>query len=250
MDSIKTRGLVIRSTDYGEANRIITIFTEHLGIINANVYGAKSLKKGIGAASGLFVFGDILLVKRANRYKIEEIKVREGFFPLCEDITKLSLAAYFADLAHSAVGYQNRDDNILRLLLNSIYAICYNGIDLEMARTVFELRIAALGGYMPKTDRCACCDNDDFTDGLYFDIERGGILCSICKSPDSLQISDSARKAISYILTADDKRIFAFTASEKVLLEASKISERYVTEHFDRHFKTLEYYKKLPTYAQ
>ncbi|MBQ7794308.1 MAG: DNA repair protein RecO [Clostridia bacterium] len=245
MDSIKTRGLIIRSTDYGEANRILTVFTEDLGIVSANVYGAKSLKKGLGAASGIFVFGDIMLKDTNGRLRIEEIRVREGFFPLCEDIVKLSLASYFADLAHTAVGDGNRDESVLRLLLNTLYAICYNGVDLELARTVFEFRLAAVGGYLPECEHCVACNTDDFGGELYFDIARGGILCGKCRRADSFKISEAARRALYYILHAEDKKIFSFNASSEVCTLLGAVSERYISEHLERSFKTLEYYKKM-----
>ncbi len=245
MDSIKTRGLIIRSTDYGEANRIVSIFTEALGVVSANVYGAKSLKKGLGAASGLFVLADVVLTESRGRYRIDELKVREGFFPLCEDITKLSLAAYFADLAHTAVGDLNPDDGVLRLLLNSIYAICYNGTDLELSRMVFEFRLAAVGGYLPECEKCSACGTDSFSDGIYFDIASGGILCNACKRPQSVKINEFARQALHYILHAEDKRIFAFSVSYEVLKILGEISESYISEHLERKFKTLEYYKKI-----
>ncbi len=245
MDSIKTRGLIIRTNDYGEANRILTVFTEHLGVIPASVFGAKSLKKGMGGASGLFVFGDIVLLKSNGRYRIDEIKVREAFFPLCEDIKKLSLASYFADLAHTATGDANPDIDVLRLLLNSIYAISYNNLSLELARAVFEIRLAAVGGYLPEVGVCTACKESDFENGLYFDISKGGILCENCKKADSFKINEAVRKAIEYVLYAEDKKIFSFTVSDRVLLTLCEISEKYISEHLDRHFKTLDYYKKM-----
>ncbi len=245
MDSIKTMGLIIRTNDYGEANRILTVFTEAFGVVSANIYGAKSLKKGLAAASGLFVFGDMVLNSSKGRYRIEEIKLREGFFPLCEDIKKLSLASYFADLAHTAVGDGNPDDAVLRLLLNSLYAICYNGIDLEMARTVFELRLAAVGGYLPECEHCIACGSTDISEGCYFDTVRGGVLCDKCRTIDSKKISEAVRRAIYYILHAEDKRIFAFTATKEVLATLAGLSEQYISQHLDKRFKTLEYYKKI-----
>ena len=176
MESIKTKGLIIKSSDYGETSRMITVFTEDMGIVSAGVYGAHSKKKGLGASSRIFTFGEFLFKESNGRLRADEIAVREGFFPLCEDIVKLSAAVYFADLAYAAVGMNNRDEGVLRLLLNTIYAMCYNDVEPDTAKTVYEFRLAAEGGYLPVLDYCAACSSS--LDGeIFFDIERGVILC-------------------------------------------------------------------------
>lgn len=244
MESIKTKGLIIKSSDYGESSRMITVFTEDMGIISAGVFGAHSKKKGLGASSRIFTYGEFLLKESQGRLRAEEIAVKEGFFPLCEDIVKLAAAVYFADLAYAAVGTHNKDKGVLRLLLNTIYAMCYNDVDPDTAKTVYELRLAGEGGYLPVLDICAACSCEP--DGeLYFDIERGGILCHNCRRPDSIKINSAVHLALKYILSADDKRIFAFKSDEKVTDLLSRISEKYISEHLERTFKSLDYYKKI-----
>lgn len=244
MESIKTRGLIIRSLDYGETNRMITVFTEDMGIVSATVYGAHSKKKGLGASSSVFTWGEIMLKESGGKYRAEEIAVREGFFPLSEDIIKLSAAVYFADLAYAAVGANNRDDGVLRLLLNTLYAMCYNGVDTKVAKTVFEFRLAAEGGYLPVTDMCTVC-NDELSGEIYFDISRGGTVCSLCRSPEAVHLPKASLDAIRYILSADDKKIFSFKADAQVFDAISKLSEDYISEHLGRRFKSLDYYKKI-----
>lgn len=245
MESVKTKGLIIKSADYGEANRMIKIFTIDLGIISAGVYGARSKKKGLGASSRLFGWGDILLRGTPDRLRAEEISIREGFYPLSEDIQKLASAVYFSDLAEAALGTNNPDAQILRLLLNTLYAICYNSVDIAAAKTVYELRIAAAGGYMPAVDACAVCGE---TQGeMWFDIRRGGALCQSCRRPNSVKISPPTLAAMRYILTADEKRIFSFRADSDIIAALGHISEEYMIEHFERKFASLDYLKKIST---
>ncbi|MBS7298654.1 MAG: DNA repair protein RecO [Eubacteriales bacterium] len=244
MESIKTKGLIIKSSDYGEANCMITVFTENMGIVSAGVYGARSKKRGLGASSRIFTFGEFLFKNSGGRLRVEEIAVREGFFPLCEDIVKLSAAVYFADLAYAAVGMHNKDNGVFRLLLNTIYALCYNDIDSDVVKTVFEFRLAAEGGYLPVLDLCAACECEPQGE-IYFDIERGGILCESCRRPGSIKLTTAAHTAIKYILSAEDKKILSFKADNNVIALLANISEQYISEHLDRKFKSLDYYKKI-----
>lgn len=243
MESIKTRGLIVKSSDYGESSRMITVFTEDMGLVSASVYGAHSKKKGLGASSRIFNYGEFLFKETGGRLRAEEIAVREGFFPLCEDILKLAAAVYFADLAYAAVGMNNRDTGVLRLLLNTLYAMCYNDVDTDTAKTVYELRLAAEGGYLPVLDNCVVCNSNPDGD-MFFDTSRGGIICGKCRRPDSIKINTAIHSAIKYILSADDKRIFAFKANPEVTALLANLSEKYISEHLERNFKSLDYYKK------
>lgn len=244
MEIIKTEGLIIRSHNYGENSRIITLFTEDLGIISATVYGAHSKKKGLGASSRIFSWGDIILKEANGKFRADEISVREGFFPLSEDIVKLSAAVYFADLCYAAIGSNNKDTGVLRLLLNTLYAMCYNSVDANTAKTVFELRLAAEGGYLPITDRCAVCGSS-LSEPSYFDIAKGGTVCSACHAPSAISLPRPCLYALRYILSAEDKRIFSFKSDGHIFKLLSVLSERYISEHLGRSFKSLEYFKKI-----
>ncbi len=244
MESIKTRGLIIRSSDYGESARILSIFTEDLGIITATVYGAHSKKKGLGASSRIFTWSEFLLTNSKGKLRADEIKTKEGFFPLSEDIGKLSLSVYLADLAYSAVGPENKDLGVLRLLLNTIYAICYGEVDLDVAKTVYEFRLAREGGYMPNLDECVSCGADTY-DEIWFDTESGGILCEKCRRPKSVKLTKAQYEALKYIFTADDKKIFSFETKGGVFDSLSELSEKYILNHLEQSFKSLEYYKNI-----
>ena len=243
MESVKTKGLIIKTTDYGEANRMIKVFTTDFGIVSAGVYGARSKKKGLGASSRIFSWGDFLLTGRDGRWRADDIAVREGFYPLCEDIVLLALAVYFAELAETASGENNPDESVLRLLLNTIYAMCYNGVEPEAAKMVYELRLAECGGYLPDIDGCMACGSTDSE--MWFDIPRGGLLCASCHRPDSIKVTPAVIAALRFILSADDKKIFAFRADKPTTELLSGLTEKYISEHLDRSFKSLDYYKQI-----
>lgn len=217
METIKTKGLIIRASDFGEANRMVKIFTTDLGIISAGVYGAYSKKKGMGASSRIFSWCDVILSKNSERLRVEETNIIEGFFPLGEDIVRLSTAVYFADLAQGALGEYNPDENVLRLLLNTLYAMCYNELDTSVAKFVFEMRLACETGYMPNL-----CDK-------YF----------------TEKISKKACDILQYIISANDKRIFAFEIDDNSKTELAKICEDYILSQLGMNFKSLEYLKKI-----
>ncbi len=244
MANIKARGVIIRQNDYGEGHRMLTVFAEEYGIIKAVSYGVKRAKSKAAASSQFLCFADFDLYKPPNRdvLTVNSIDTVDGFYPICEDIVKLSLCSYLADITYELLGPENPDDRILRIFLNSLYALAYRGEDAGKVKTVYELKLMSAGGYMPNMNRCAVCGSEDVR---AFDAAKGSVVCAECAGADAVKISGGAYKAIHYIISSDDKKMLSFNVSDALLAELNSVSERYVSVQTDRRFKSLGYYKSI-----
>lgn len=244
MSNLKVKGIIIKQSDFGEANRILTIFTSEYGIIKAAVYGAKSIKNKNSASSQFLCYADFIL-KETGRDIMTFVScdIIDSFFNIQEDITKLSLCVYFSDLIYSLINQNAPDEAILRLFLNTVYALCYKDYDTEMIRAVFELRIMAYAGYRPNLNYCSVCSKSEGITA--FCAQSGGILCNNCAKRGDIPIDSGVYHAIKYILSCDEKKMFSFEASKDVLKTVSKISESYVTTYIEKSLSSLEYYKKM-----
>ncbi len=246
MASIKANGLILKQKNYGEANRMLTVFCEGYGIVKASVYGVNGGRRRQAAASqflsyGAFVFyqgkGDILTVNT--------VEPLESFFPIQEDIAALALSTYFADITYSALDMQTPDDGLLRTLLNALYMLAYRDMPAAVIKLVYELRLAMHAGFMPVTDFCVVCGDNENISG--FSMEENGVVCGECekKLPGSIPLGPAAFHALYYILHASPKKIFSFQMGENTVRELRELAERYVLRHLDRDFPSLAYYKQM-----
>ncbi len=243
MPEIKAKGIVIKETQYGESNKMLTIFTKEMGIIRAALYGAKSIKNGKSALGQFLGYSEFQLSEgKGGVYTVTSGTLKEGFFSISEDIEKLSIAVYFSDLVYHAIGLENSDDATLTLLLNTLYALCYNDLDIKKAKAVFELRLMSIVGYRPLLTKCVKCGNINNIVG--FSSKDGGILCREC-SGENGKITKSVVDAMNYIISADAKKIFSFTISQEVQALLGKVTEDYVRVQLDQEFSSLEYFKRI-----
>lgn len=243
MANIRAKGIIIKQSDYGEGHRILSIFAEGLGIIRAISYGAGKSKSAMASASQFLCYGTFELFKGTkNLMNVNSIDVTENFYRVCEDIEKLSLMAYLSDITYGLLGENNADDTILRLYLNTVYALAYRNESVKKIKTVYELKLMSYGGYKPQINACVQCGSE----GIYgFDIEKGGAVCKACVSKTSVKVNERILKAISYITECEDKRMLAFSATDKMLEYLNNISEHYVSIQLDKYFKSLDYYKVI-----
>ena len=180
MTEIKKNGLVIQERDLGDNDKLLTVLVERYGKVYVVAKGAKSLKNRHMASTQLFSYATFGLRKKGNYYYITDSDLIENYYAIRDDILKLSLAAYICDVVNCIVQEGNGEDEILKLTLNTFFAIAKNIKPLDHIKASFELRIAVESGFAPNLDACNSCDDIPNSD-VYFDIVDGVISCPKCK---------------------------------------------------------------------
>lgn len=241
MECVKTRAIVARRANYAESNCMLTLFAEGMGTISACVYGVNSNKSRMRTAAQPLCFAEFVLVKsKGDIYRVESAEIIETFYPISEDLTKLALANYFLDITGDV--FSAEDKSPLTLLLNTLYALSYKELDINLAKAVFELKMMQYSGYEPNLEMCIKCGK---TDGISAFSLSGGAVCDSCSTSAMLPLSSDVIEAMKYILNSDTKRLFSFKIADFSVKSLAKICEAYILSKSDKHYKSLEYYKKL-----
>lgn len=253
----EVRGLIIRTVDIKETDRLVTIFTEEQGAITALARGARSLKSRKLAATMQFCYGRYVLYKQGDKLWVKEAELIESFFDIRQTIEGLALANYIAEVL-SDVTVEEADKDLLRLSLNSLYAISLGKYEAEKIKAVFEIRAVSILGFMPSVLSCHLCDekNGDF----FFDIMGGIIECRACHDkrakariehadPHESHIlcilSEGAKIALGYAIYSPLERIFSFNISGDDMRFFAKAAEEYLLNQLGHTFKSLEFYKSV-----
>lgn len=253
----EVKGLVIRTTDFKEADRIITIFTEEKGVISATARGARSLKSRKMSSTMQFCYSRFVLYKQGEYYYIKECELIESFFGIRNTIEGLALAGYVAEvLADVTVAEAERD--LLRLSLNTLFAIADGKHDIAKIKGAFEIRCASILGFMPDVVACSECGAREGS--FYFNIMGGSVMCYDCNTkrarahalPDSphesyivCMLTETVKIALSYCIYAPLERLLSFTIPPEDMRIFSHACELYLTNQLERTYKTLEFYHQV-----
>lgn len=180
----KAEGIVIRSKDYGEGNKIVTIFSSDVGKISVMARGAKKTKSRLSSISQLFTYGQYLFYKGTSANSMGSLsqgEIIESFRNLRSDLTKTAYAAYFAELMDRIIEDGERNPYLFNLLLTT-YRYLDEDKDAEILARLYELKILVAGGYRPQLDQCTHCAVQEGTFG--FSVKEGGFLCQDCQHLD------------------------------------------------------------------
>ncbi len=254
-------GIVIRVRDVGDHDRYLSILTAEKGRITLLSKGSRSMKGQQMAVSQLYTYANFEYYRRGDFYILKGGSPIQPFYSLSLDIDKLNLAAYFCDVANEVSDEGEEAGELLRLLLNSLYALSRDMYPQELIKGAFEFRVATVSGYAPQIDvceECGCLPNDQF----YLDVMNGALLCSECLqkrgrvAPRGADAYDDIREAdvlcpvsaavcaaLKYSAMAPLQRIFSFDfKDEKDLLRFSSVTQTYLLSHLGRGFDSLNFY--------
>lgn len=245
---IKTDGLIIKQQNIGEQDRLVTILTREVGVVRAFVRQGKNIKSPNSPATGLLCYSEFTLYKsKKEYYTVETAKLSNMFSDLKKEITRLSLAEYFCEIAAAVCPVEQEAEEHLRLILNALYLLSKGEVPELLIKSAVEMRLASISGYMPDLLMCPKCGVYE-SEEMYF-LLSGQLFCKDCfeKSPlpQGTKLSQSLTLALRHLVFSEDKKLFSFSLSEESLIKLSEITENYLSQKVERNFATLQFYKTV-----
>lgn len=247
MSYVKTKGIVIREVNTGEADKILTVFTKNYGKLTVAARGARRSRSGMIAGSQLLCYSDFVLFKGKNLYTINSCETIETFYNIRNDVEKLTYAAHILELINDAVQDNQPSSKVLQLLLNTLYYIA-NDRPRELVTRVFEMRLMSILGFAPSVKSCIKCGSEAL-ESISFSFKHCGYICgkSDCTAADpaAMELLPGTARALRHIMTAKIDELFNFNVSEDVLRELSAVSRRYVRDRMEKDYNKLDFLKAL-----
>lgn len=199
MELQKVRGIVLRELPLGEADKLLIVFSDTNGRISVSAKGAKKPGSRFIAASQLFAYSEMELLKGKNMYILRNAEMLASFFNLRNDFDTLTAASNVARLASRVIQEELPDTDTLQLVLKTLALLDKGGRDPSLIASTFALRLIKVQGMLASP-----ADLD-------------------LANADTLQ--SGTRAAIDYISAAPDEKLFAFSVSDAVKTQLTQIAE-------------------------
>ena len=242
---LNTEGLIIKEISVGESDRLVTLFTREYGILKAYAPGAKSIKSKKGSATSLLTYSNFTIVRKKDTLRIYEASPIAVFFSMGSDIDILSISQYFCELALCFGQAEIKNEELLRVILNSLHFLTKEKRYPPLIKAITELRIVSISGYAPNLVACDGCGMFE-DDVMYFDLEDGSIYCKDCKMGGNLVTADiSTLSAMRHIVYSSLSKLYSFEVSEKTADRLSEITEKYIQIQSGQRFSALDFYRSI-----
>ncbi len=231
--------LMLRSVDYKENDKILTLLTAERGKISAGIKGVKKAAAKLKFAAQPFCFAEYVLADRGGKYTVINASECESFYDLRTDINKFYAASAVAEVANALTFEGDECREIFTESVRTMSEICRGGESGALIR--FLLSALKLSGYGVSTEKCVQCGAElFFADRLKFDMDAGSFTCGECGNG-----SGASRVTYNVLRKAQGKtyeKDFITADGEK---RALRLLREYVSYKLNTAFKSLSEYIRL-----
>lgn len=188
----------------------------------------------------------MVLYKSPNdNYSINSADVIEVFYNIRTDIDKLNYATLVSQIVYDVTEENIPSSDILQLFLNTLYVISETDKNLDLILSIFEIRLLAILGFVPKISECINCGTKMTEDmkEFYFSIKDDGVKCSTCQKADksTIKLSMTSFSTLVYVLSCDSKKLFSFEIPNDAIEELRLLSRIYTNQKLDKEYEVQKY---------
>jgi DNA repair protein RecO (recombination protein O) len=226
--SLKTEAIVLRSIRYGEADRVLHLYTPGYGRVSAIAKGARRARSRFGARLEPFFHIRVILHEgRSDLHTVTSVDTVAAHSALRDHAATLDAAARACDAVARLFETPDPHPEVFRLLANELALL-----DLDPAHArpatglAFRLKLLLAAGIVPQLGSCAGCGESEHLQG--FSAAAGGVVCSSCEAA----AFPLGQESHSFLVGALGRPLAqAPDASEFALKQA----ERAITETAEHH---------------
>ena len=254
MEELNVKGLIVNESDFGENDKLLTLITEDKGKILVTVKGGRSLRNKFISVAETFSYGTFGLRKTSKYFHLFDAELIDDFYPIREDLVKMSLGYYICEIASELALEGIADEALLKLTLNALYALAYKEIPCDILKAAYEFKAAAISGFMPDLASCTVCGSEP-EDDCFVNATSGALICSDCMTkPNSvtgissssviLPLDRGALEALRFLEACPIQRFLSFRLDGNISRFTS-FCEKYLMCHLEKELNTLSFLKTV-----
>lgn len=200
----RTEAIVLKRHDFGEADRILTLYTPDRGKLGAIAKGVRRIASRKSGHVELFTHASLLLAEGRNLDVVTQAETIDPFGAIREDLIRTTYAYHVAELIDRLTPESSPSPATFALLRDTLAAIAA-AEDASLAARFFEVRLLGLLGYRPELFQCVACGRSVEADDNGFSPDLGGVLCPMCAAshPDAVPLGAREFRVLRFLQTRD-----------------------------------------------
>jgi DNA repair protein RecO (recombination protein O) len=175
----RAEGIVLSRRDFGEADRLLTVFTREYGKLEQIAKGVRRPSSRKAGHLELFTRVQLLAARGRELDILTQVEAIETYPQLSKDLQLVGQASYILELVKLFTVQGEVNHEIYRLLVETLERL-NSGVPPSKATRYFELRLLELAGYRPELFRCGHCQSEIRPEAQFFSYIDGGVLCPKC----------------------------------------------------------------------
>jgi DNA repair protein RecO (recombination protein O) len=243
----RTDAIIIRRSDFGEADRLLTVITP-LGKRRVVAKGARKTSSRLAGHIELFTHATLLLAVGRSLDIVTQSAIRQGFDAIRVDLERISAAYYVAEVIDRLTEDGAEDRRVFALLIETLRALdTSDAIDLVLRS--YELHVLDRLGYRPQLQECAMCQEVLTEEAAHYSPAAGGVLCQRCAPRDTqaLVMRLPTFKLLRFLQAQPIAVVTRMSISAETRSEAERLLRATVRAALERDLKSVAFLEEVRT---
>jgi DNA repair protein RecO (recombination protein O) len=244
--TFRSEAIVLRRSDFGEADRMLTLYSREFGKIQALAKGARKPQTRKSGHVELFMRSNFMFAKGKNIDIVTQAELIESYLDLRQDLVRTTYASYIVELLDNFTAEADRDLRKYELLATALGWVA-EAPELRLAARYYELRLLSLAGYQPQLFFCVSCGEEIMEQDQAFSAELGGLLDTVCRQADrhAQPLSAAAVKVLRYLQTRGWETVRVLGLRNSLHRELEEVMLYYLRYVLERNLKSIEFLQRL-----
>lgn len=245
--SIRAEAVVLRHSDSGEADRLLTLYTREHGKVRAIAKGARKIASRKAGHLEPFTRVKLQLAKGRDLFIVTQAETVDAYPSLRADLTLTGYAAYVLELLDRFVpDEETASPSLYRLLTETLSRLASDPIPWLTIRS-YEMRLLDLLGFRPQLVDCANCGNEIQAEEQFFSAAFGGAVCPRCGRglPGLWPISVDALKYLRHFQRSDYRAATRARPDAETQKEIETVMQGYFQYLLERELNTPGFIKHV-----
>ena len=237
---------MLRHSDWGEADRLLTLYTRELGKLKAIAKGARKVRSRKAGHLEPFTRVSLLLARGRSLHIITQADTLNAYLPLKESLSDIGYASYVVELLERFT-YEEDENSALYRLLTETLGRLVQPRDVHLVLRYYELRLLDLLGFRPELFECLDCGGEIQAEDQFFSAARGGILCPECgrHQNDVRPVSTDALRYLRHFQRSNFREAARAQIQPHIHQEMENLMNYYLTYLLERGLNTPAFMRQV-----
>ncbi|MBU1119354.1 DNA repair protein RecO [Patescibacteria group bacterium] len=248
MPLYKTKGFILKKSNFEDHHKIVTIFTQTHGKVKGISKGVRKIKSKLAPHLEIGMMSEFMLSESKSLQTITSAKSIKTYKNLRSDLHKATHLYCMCELLDKLVTDSFSDSSLFFLFDESLSSIDREQDQgrHELITIRFMLKALHTLGYLPELFNCTKCGSVLKEEVNYFSHSHGGMVCASCKENSCIALTGDELKVLRFLVRAsfsdvermqvqkklsDTLNTLLFTYTQYLL--SKKINSTYMVERTD-----------------
>ena len=242
MASYQTAAVVLGSKNWGEADKMMTLFTYDRGLVEAAAFGCRRPRSPLAAGMQMFSSIEVQLSEGKRVDTVRQCTLKKHYKKLTEDLEVMAYGSFVAEFLREFLPPGQPEPQMFARLLYILDSFEVRNPRVTALMAVIQL--LEFTGMQLHFEHCLHCGAP--VDGeAYLSFNAGGVLCADCREPGAEPLPDSLRRFILELRDYDWENPPELRITGAQLMQAETLFLTYLQNLLGKPLKSLAFIQQL-----